>query len=60
LKTVKAVSVRTFEPASLSPQRKLEIAADLGKYLAEVDRSRKTVSDEEAMRSARPSYHPHQ
>jgi hypothetical protein len=61
-----AVSVRTFEPASLSPQRKLEIASELKKYFAEVDASRKPVSDEEAedifneaMRSVRPGYRPH-
>jgi hypothetical protein len=61
-----AVSVRTFEPAALSPQRKLEIASELKKYFAEVDASRKPVSDEEAvdifneaMRSVRPGYRPH-
>lgn len=62
-----AVSVRTFEPANVSHQRKLEIADELRKYFAEVDASRKPVSEEEAediiteaMRSVRPGYRPHQ
>ena len=62
-----AVSVRTFEPAAVSHQRKLEIASDLRKYFAEVDASRKPVLDEEtedviteAMRSVRPGYRPRQ
>ena len=62
-----AVSVRTFEPATISHQRKLEIADELRKYFAEVDASRKPVSEEEAeeiiteaMRSVRPGYRPHQ
>ena len=61
-----AVSVRTFEPVSISHQRRLEIADELRKYFAEVDASRKPVSDEEAeeiineaMRSVRPGYRPH-
>ncbi len=61
-----AVSVRTFEPATVSHQRKLEIANELRKYFAEVDASRKSVSEEEAediiteaMRSVRPGYRPH-
>ena len=62
-----AVSVRTFEPATISHQGKLEIADELRKYFAEVDASRKPVSEEEAeeilteaMRSVRPGYRPHQ
>jgi hypothetical protein len=62
-----AVSIRTFEPAAVSHRRKLEIAEELRKYFAEVDASRKLVSDEEnedivteAMRSVRPGYRPHQ
>ena len=62
-----AVIVRTYEPAAVSPQRKLEIANELRKYFAEVDASRKPVLDEdtediitEAMRSVRPGYRPHQ
>ena len=61
-----AVSVRTFEPVSVSHQRKLEIADELRKYFAEVDACRKPVSEEEAeeiiteaMRSVRPGYRPH-
>ena len=60
-----AVSVRTFEPVSISRQRKLEISDELRKYLAEVDARRKPVSEEEAeeiiteaMRSVRPGYRP--
>jgi hypothetical protein len=63
-----AVSVRTFEPATVSHERKLEIANELRKYFAEVDSSRKPVAEEEeaeaviteAMRSVRPGYRPHQ
>ena len=62
-----AVSVRTFEPAALSHQRKLEIANELRKYFAEVDASRQPISDaeaedivNEAMTSVRPGYRPHQ
>lgn len=62
-----AVSVRTFEPATVPHQRKLEIVDELRKYFAEVDASRKAVSEEEAediiteaMRSVRPGYRPHQ
>ena len=61
-----AVSVRTFEPARVSDARKQEIANELRKYFAEVDASRKPVSEEEAeaviteaIRSVRPGYHPH-
>ena len=60
-----AVSVRTFEPVSVSRQRKLEISDELRKYFAEVDARRKPVSEEEAeeiiteaMRSVRPGYRP--
>lgn len=62
-----AVSVRTFEPATVSHERKLEIANELRKYFTEVDSSRKPVAEEEAeaviteaMRSVRPGYRPHQ
>ena len=61
-----AVSVRTFEPVSISHQRRLEVADELRKYFAEVDANRKPVSEEaaeeiitEAMRSVRPGYRPH-
>jgi hypothetical protein len=61
-----AVSVRTFELASVSKQTKLEIVDELRKYFAEVDASRTAVSEEEAeeiiteaMRSVRPGYHPY-
>jgi hypothetical protein len=62
-----AVSVRTFEPATVSHERKLEIANELRNYFAEVDAARKPVSEpeaediiNEAMRSVRPGYRPHQ
>jgi Asp-tRNA(Asn)/Glu-tRNA(Gln) amidotransferase A subunit family amidase len=62
-----AVSVRTFEPATVSHERKLEIANELRNYFAEVDAARKPVSEAEAediiteaMRSVRPGYRPHQ
>jgi hypothetical protein len=61
-----AVSVRTFEPAAIPRRRKLEIAAKLRKYFAEIDASRNPVSGEEAediiteaMQSVRPGYRPH-
>ena len=60
-----AVSVRTFEPVTISRQRKLEIADELRKYFAEVDARRKAVSEEEAeeiiteaMRSGAPAIVP--
>jgi hypothetical protein len=62
-----AVSVRTFEPVTVSHQRRLEIANELRKYFAEVDSAHKPVSEEqaeevitEAMRSVRPGYRPRQ
>ena len=62
-----AVSVRTFEPVAVSPQRKLEIANELKYYFAEVDAARESVPAPdgerqaediltEAMRSVRPGY----
>jgi hypothetical protein len=61
-----AVSVRTFEPATVSPERRLEIANELRNYFAEVDAARHPVSEEEAediiaeaMRSVRPGYRSH-
>ena len=62
-----SVSVRAFEQATVSHQRKLEIANELRNYFAEVDAARKPVSEAEeediiteAMTSARPRYRPHQ
>ena len=62
-----AVSVRTFEPVTVSHRRRLEIADELRKYFAEVDAARQPVSEEEAediiteaMRSVRPGYRPRQ
>ena len=60
-----AVSVRAFEPPTLSDQRRHEMADELKRYFAEVDANRKHISDEEAeeiineaLRSTRPGYHP--
>ena len=47
-----AVSVRTFEPVSISRERKLEIADELRKYFAGVDAGRKHVSEEESEKSS--------
>ena len=62
-----AVSVRVFEPAAMSQQRRHEIAMELRAYFAELDANQNEVSDEEAeeiitesMRSTRPGYRPHQ
>jgi len=63
-----AISVRAFEPASLSDQRRREIVEALTRYFAEVDASRtELVSAQEveetiieALRSSRPHYTPHQ
>ena len=61
-----SVSVRSFEPVTVSPERKLEIANELRNYFAEVDAARQPFADEEAenlmieaMRSVRPGYRPH-
>jgi hypothetical protein len=58
-----AISLATFEPVTVSHQRRLAIADELRKYFGEVDASRKPVSDNEAadtineaMRSVRPGY----
>jgi hypothetical protein len=62
-----AVSVRAFEPPALSEERKHELAGQLKKYFAEVDARRKPGSSDEAddiineaIRSVRPGYRPHQ
>jgi hypothetical protein len=59
------ISVRAFEPAPVSEQRRREIAEELRKYFAEVDANRRNVSDNEAeeiineaLRSIRPNYRP--
>ncbi len=61
-----AVSVRTFEPAAVSREEKIEIANELRTYFAKVDAARNPVSDteaediiNEAMQSVRPGYRPH-
>jgi len=64
-----AVSVRAFEPAAVSREQRMEIAKELRRYFSEVDAARKPVSEaeaeaediiNEAMRSVRPGYRPHQ
>ena len=62
-----AISVRAIEPPALSGERKRELAEQLKTYFAEVDARRKPGSPEEAddiineaMRSVRPGYRPHQ
>jgi hypothetical protein len=61
------VSVQAFEPPALSDQRRREIVEALQQYFADVDAKRQPVSAEEAddmineaMRSSRPGYRPHQ
>lgn len=58
-----SVSVRAFEPPSLSDERRAEILHGLDAYFAEVDAQRQPVSTaeadrilNEALRSARPNY----
>ena len=62
-----AISVRAIEPPTLSEERKHELAEQLKQYFAEVDARRRPGSAEkaddilnEAIRSVRPGYRPHQ
>jgi hypothetical protein len=62
-----AISIRAIEPPALSEERKHELAEQLKKYFADVDVRRRPGSPEEAddiineaMRSVRPGYRPHQ
>jgi hypothetical protein len=62
-----AISVRAIDPPSLSYERRRELVDQLNQYFAEVDARRKPGSPEEAddiineaMRSVRPGYRPHQ
>jgi len=62
-----AVSIRAIEPPALSDERKHELAEQLKKYFADVDARRQPGSPEEdkdvineALRSVRPGYRPHQ
>ena len=61
------ISVRAIDSPSLSDERKRELVEQLKKYFAEVDARRKPGSSEEAeeiindaMKSVRPGYRPHQ
>jgi hypothetical protein len=62
-----AISIRAIESPALSEERKHELVEQLKKYFAEVDGRRKQGSPEEAedvineaMKSVRPGYRPHQ
>jgi hypothetical protein len=62
-----AISVRAFEPPSISDERRQEIADELRKYFAEVDANRRPATPDEAeeviteaIQSTRPSYRPRQ
>ena len=62
-----AISIRAIEPPALSEERKHELIEQLKKYFAEVDARRMPGSPEEAediineaMKSVRPGYRPHQ
>jgi len=62
-----AVSLRTFEQSTVSPQERHEIVDAFRKYFAEVDATRKPFTEgeredaiNEALRSIRPGYHPRQ
>jgi hypothetical protein len=61
------ISIRAFEPSTLSAERKHDLAERLRAYFAEVDARRKPGPREEAedvineaIRSVRPGYRPHQ
>jgi hypothetical protein len=62
-----AISIRAIEPPALSDEHKRELVERLKAYFAEVDARRMPDSTEEAkevineaMRSVRPGYRPHQ
>lgn len=61
-----AVTIRAYEPATLSPERRAEIIAGLEAHFAALDASREATSSddadaifEEAMRQTRPNYRTH-
>ena len=61
-----AVTIRAYEPAAISPERKAEIIANLESYFAGLDAIREPTSPdeadaifEEAMRQTRPNYRTH-
>ncbi len=62
-----AISIRAIESPALSEERKHELVEQLKKYFAEVDARREPGSPveaddviNEAMKSVRPGYRPHQ
>jgi hypothetical protein len=61
------VSVQAFQPPAISDLRRQQIVGALRQYFAEVDATRQPVTAREAddivneaMRSSRPGYRPHQ
>jgi hypothetical protein len=59
------VSIRAFEPAPVSEERRQELIAELYAYFARIDAKQPPVSDreieatiDEALRSTRPHYRP--
>ena len=61
-----AISVRAFEPPALSDELRRKISEELKRYYAEIDAQGRPGSTDdvdaildEAIRSARPSFHPH-
>lgn len=61
-----AISVRAFQPAALSDERRSELARELEQYFADIDKKREPGSADEAdaiiteaIRSARPGYRSH-
>ena len=62
-----AISIRAIDPPALSNEQRHQLAEQLRNYFADVDARRKPGTAEEAedtineaMRSVRPSYRPHQ
>jgi hypothetical protein len=61
-----AITIRAYEPAAISVERRAEIIAGLEAYFADLDSTRGSSSEqdagavfEEAMRQTRPNYRTH-
>ena len=61
-----AISVRAFQPPALSDERRSELAKELERYFADIDKNREPGSADEAdtiiteaIRSVRPGYRSH-
>jgi hypothetical protein len=59
-----AISVRAFEPPALSEEQRQEVAQQLKRYFAELDKNREPDSADraeevinEAIRTSRPGFH---